>query len=229
MSGNPESVPTLRCLAVWLSATAAALGALALAAPRLTGALPRIRAGSPFDSLLLDASAAVLAGCALWCWLVTTVAVAEAVTGAARSTGARPGRLRSAVLAACGVALAAGAAPAAADQPVGLPPAPDDGRTAVSRLQPPDRATVADAALPGSPPAPIVPAALPSSAPRPGTVTVRTGDTLWAIAAAQLPEGSTDREVVRRWRAIWHANRRVVGPDPDHIEPRMVLRVEKES
>ena len=50
-------------------------------------------------------------------------------------------------------------------------------------------------------------------------VVVRPGDTLWAIARADLASrtdvASTAREV-RRWH---HANRDVIGPDPDLIHP----------
>jgi nucleoid-associated protein YgaU len=51
------------------------------------------------------------------------------------------------------------------------------------------------------------------------TVVVRRGDTLWAIARAHLGSqadvASTTHEV-RRWH---HANRDVIGPDPDLIHP----------
>ena len=70
-------------------------------------------------------------------------------------------------------------------------------------------------------------AALPTRAPI--TVTVEPGDSLWAIAERALPAEASDAEVDRRWRAIWRANREVIGVDPHHIEPRMVLRVDEES
>ncbi|MFZ3417872.1 LysM peptidoglycan-binding domain-containing protein [Arthrobacter sp. 3Tela_A] len=57
------------------------------------------------------------------------------------------------------------------------------------------------------------------------TVTVRAGDTLWNLAAAQLGPLATDHEVARHWPA-WHAaNRFVIGPDPHHLLPGQVLTV----
>jgi len=57
-----------------------------------------------------------------------------------------------------------------------------------------------------------------SSAPR-NPLTVRPGDTLWAIAAAHLPAGADDAEIDRGWRAWYVANATVIGPDPDLILP----------
>jgi hypothetical protein len=59
------------------------------------------------------------------------------------------------------------------------------------------------------------------------THTVRRGDTLWGIAAANLPPElrPTDAVIGRYWRQIWQANRRVVGADPDLIFPGTRLKV----
>jgi len=57
--------------------------------------------------------------------------------------------------------------------------------------------------------------AVPSAAGR-GTHVVRSGDTLTTIARARY--GS-----VARWRAIYEANRALIGPDPDELEVGMVL------
>ncbi|BDZ42915.1 hypothetical protein GCM10025865_22140 [Paraoerskovia sediminicola] len=49
------------------------------------------------------------------------------------------------------------------------------------------------------------------------------GDTLWSIAAAQLPDDATDADVARA-TASWHsANLDVIGTDPDLILPGQVL------
>lgn len=57
----------------------------------------------------------------------------------------------------------------------------------------------------------------------PSVVTVRSGDTLWGIAASALPTGTSAAHVARSV-ARWHtANRQVVGPDPDLILPGQVL------
>lgn len=62
------------------------------------------------------------------------------------------------------------------------------------------------------------PADLPVMRP-PHGVTVRPGDTLWAIAARR---GAIDLpEAVRAWH---QANRAVIGPDPDLILPGQYLR-----
>jgi resuscitation-promoting factor RpfA len=59
-----------------------------------------------------------------------------------------------------------------------------------------------------------------------GTHTVRPGDTLWGIAAAHLPPGwRSPATIDRYWRQLYHANRAVVGPDPDLIHPGTRLRV----
>jgi hypothetical protein len=50
-------------------------------------------------------------------------------------------------------------------------------------------------------------------------VVVRPGDSLWAIAAADLPVGHTDAEVARAWPRWYAKNRQVVGADPSQIRP----------
>ncbi|RYJ07635.1 MAG: LysM peptidoglycan-binding domain-containing protein [Actinomycetales bacterium] len=55
------------------------------------------------------------------------------------------------------------------------------------------------------------------------TVTVRTGDTLWAIAADGLEPGA-DPSAVKRSVDLWHrSNLDVIGPDPDVLHPGQVL------
>jgi nucleoid-associated protein YgaU len=91
---------------------------------------------------------------------------------------------------------------------VGLPPtAPGDDGRVVEGLRLPER--------------PSVPAA-------PALLVVRPGDSLWGIAERLLPAGASDADVDRRWRSLYRHNHEVVGPDPDHIEPRMTLHVPKE-
>ena len=53
------------------------------------------------------------------------------------------------------------------------------------------------------------------------TYVVRPGDSLSSIALAHPGTGSLDE----RWRAIWWANRDVVGDDPDLILPGQALRL----
>jgi nucleoid-associated protein YgaU len=121
------------------------------------------------------------------------------------------------VLACCGVALTATAAPALADPGAGaqqaLPPA-------VSGLPFPERASD-----------------LPALTRH--EVVVRAGDSLWAIAERHLsaadspadspagaPTGApTDAEITGAWHELYAHNRAVVGDDPSLIHPgqRLVL------
>ena len=54
---------------------------------------------------------------------------------------------------------------------------------------------------------------------------VRPGDSLWSLAARDLPAGSPAALVTARWHAIYAANRSVIGPDPDLIVPGQRLRL----
>jgi nucleoid-associated protein YgaU len=51
---------------------------------------------------------------------------------------------------------------------------------------------------------------------------VRTGDTLWDIAASHL-EHPTDAATTEAWKAIWRANRAVIGDEPALIHPGQQL------
>lgn len=54
--------------------------------------------------------------------------------------------------------------------------------------------------------------------PTPKTYTVKSGDTLWAIAKQTLGDGG-------RWREIYNNNVDVIGKDPNLIRPGQVLRI----
>lgn len=57
------------------------------------------------------------------------------------------------------------------------------------------------------------------------TATVRPGDTLWDLAAAQLGSGATDWEIAQQW-PHWHRhNLDRIGPEPGALRPGTVLRV----
>lgn len=127
--------------------------------------------------------------------------------------------------------------------PIGNPPAPSEIDSAVNSSPGP---TTTDqdsrtSSVPG-PPAPSItadPGAVPDPAVSPapasaadtatpatgtaagadGSVTVRPGDTLWAIAAHHLPSGATDAEIDTGWRAWYAANVDVIGANPDLIIP----------
>lgn len=73
------------------------------------------------------------------------------------------------------------------------------------------------------------PATLVVDQPRPATsvadeVVVRRGDTLWDICARHLPGDATDAEIAAEWPRWYQANRDVIGPDPDRIQPGQRLR-----
>jgi resuscitation-promoting factor RpfA len=59
-----------------------------------------------------------------------------------------------------------------------------------------------------------------------GAHAVRPGDTLWAIAEANLPPRWRSAAIIDRyWRQVYDANRAAVGPDPDLIHPGTRLLV----
>ena len=55
-------------------------------------------------------------------------------------------------------------------------------------------------------------------------VTVRRGDSLWAVAARHLGADATDSQVAREWPRWYAANRSVIGDDPDLLVPGQQLR-----
>lgn len=62
--------------------------------------------------------------------------------------------------------------------------------------------------IPGIPPA----QQRPDTKPVPSTLEIKPGDSLWAIAKAQLGDGS-------KWKDIYEANKDAIGPNPDMINP----------
>ena len=178
------------------------------------------RAGAPFDALLAAGAAVLLAGCTAWAWLVTTAVVLDAINGRSRTARVPAGaaQLRAA---GCGVALATGAAPATAagghDGPVAAAQRPGvEDRGMLAGLPMPDLAT-------GPPQRTGRP---PLLAPREAReVRVAPGDTLWALAARDLPGDASPAAVDRHWRLLWRVNRARLGPDPDVIQPGTSLRL----
>jgi LysM domain len=236
----------VRCLVVW-AAGSLALGALTLQMAARASELwasPTSLDALPLQDALLDLSALALVACGVWAWAVLTVTVGEALVlradagplPAARRTGARrtplvPGGARRLVLAACGVALVSGLAqPAlAAGSPHALHhrhPWGLSGLSGLSGLPLPERAVAPDR---GHRAASLRPSTAPSVPAPTRTVVVRPGDSLWSIAARDLPAGTRPAEAVpwiaRRWRAIYAANRAVIGADPDVLLPGQRLEV----
>jgi nucleoid-associated protein YgaU len=189
-----------RPVAIWLGVT----GAAALAAVSVPATWAAARSAADPDQvpdLLVALCATALAASLAWLWVVTTVTVAGLVSGTVRGGG---GTTRRLVLVACGIAVIAGtSAPAVA--------AGGDGPELLVGLPLPERAVA---------PARVHHRTEPPEPAAPGTYVVRAGDSLWSIARSH-PVVATS--VDDRWRAIWQANRDVVGDDPDLIHPGQAL------
>ncbi|GAA4371671.1 hypothetical protein [Nocardioides caricicola] len=177
------------------------LAATAAAATLVGWLLPvALAPAARFDDVLVRLCAAGGCAAAGWLYVVTTAAVAEAATGA--TTPGVPAPLRRLVLLACGAAVVAGLAVPAQATPGEVH---RDRRPSVAGLPFPDRAV----------------------SPRPAAevVVVHPGDTLWALAAADLGPDAAAAEIDARWREIYAQNRDVIGPDPDLIQPAQRLRL----
>jgi nucleoid-associated protein YgaU len=190
-----------RALAVWAAVTASAV-ASAAAMPAAWGAA-RVAAGpDAVVDLLVAACASGLAIALAWVWVVTSLTVAALLAGKSRGGD---GTTRRLVLVACGAAVLAG---------TGVPAlaAGGDGAEHLVGLALPDRAVAPTRTTAERRPPPRTVGAEP--------YVVRPGDSLWSIAQQHpVDAGSTEA----RWRAIWRANRAVVGDDPDLIHPGQAL------
>ncbi len=196
MSRELQSAPLLRCLVVWSTATAAAIALAALAADELATA-----SVTTFNSLVVTGCSLTLLVCAAWFWLAASVVVVGALRGASWSLPGCPSGLARLLMTACGVALLVPAAPAWADSDSGPTPV---GVDVLAGLPLPERAT---------------------HGPDRAVVVVAPGESLWSIAEQALGREATASEVDREWRAIWAANRSVIGADPDLIHPGARLRL----
>lgn len=54
-------------------------------------------------------------------------------------------------------------------------------------------------------------------------ITVRPGDTLWELVAADLGPGATDWEIARDWPRWYDHNAAAIGGDPGALAPGTVL------
>ncbi len=126
-------------------------------------------------------------------------------------------------------AFAAGPPPGAVGRPVmAVAPLPDLDRLAaapVARTAPIASTTPTRAPAPVAPEPPaghvtVVPL-LPASGGN--RVVVRPGDSLWHIAARDLPPGHSEADVARAWPRWYAANRATIGPDPREIKPGQIL------
>jgi LysM repeat protein len=221
-------------LAVWLGLglVVGVLGHL----PGRVGALARAASGR-WTPVVTQRLAAVLVGAVVGAMAAPTSAVGESVVPA-------PGFSASAAASSTPSATATAATP--------LPPttgpgftstAPTSSPTSAATTEPTSEPTrpatspvapTSDVAPPGwTPTRPLV---RPQPSPElvtgrvapgaeEGTVVVRRGDSLWAIAARHLDAGASDAEIARAWPRWYAANREVIGDDPDLLHPGMVLQV----
>ena len=239
---------TIRSLAVAVGALVASGVVTSLFAMLAASTWARIEGpapDSPADLLILGM---VSAGALLTAWLglgfvLAALASLPGALGAAFDALARrlaPKAVRRAValllgtaltLAVPTAALAAGDPAPGARAAAGLSvTAPDPGFRNTTPERPaastgaPSPGTAASAA-----PEPTTPAVVSSLGPlgqhphargdAGGHVVVRRGDTLWDIAARHLGPGATTAGIAHEWPR-WHAaNRELIGPDPDRIQP----------
>lgn len=175
-----------------------AVTAVAAAVAVVTGtsagpALDQLR-GDDFPAALL--AAGQLVGLAVSTWVLLVVAAASLRC----SLPGVPHALKALLFA--GVAVSIAAAPAHAERSHDL-----------TGLPLPDRPVASATAAP----------VIERSAVTAATVTVRSGDTLWAIAADTLPGDASSQQIAAACAAWYLANRDVIGADPDLVLPGQVL------
>jgi len=217
-AGDIPGLP--RLLGVLVAGTAAAVAAALLSA----GALRQLAGHGvrweerPLDELLTTVASCALTLCCLWIAAVLAATAVEVATGcSARVVQAlTPRAVRRTVLACCGIAVSTAtivspaaaheSPPGASRQRVGTPPAVH-GATLVG-LPLPDRTS----------------GVLPLHEPR-RVHRVRPGDCLWTVAEDLLRAPARPAAVDRAWRALYRANRTVIGEDPDVLLPGTALEL----
>lgn len=205
-----------RSATVGVGLTALTTGTLAWLWPDIVGTArlieslraPQANQVATFDTALGHLGGAFAALCVAWLWLCCTWSIIDAVTGAETARRGCPAFVRHAVLVACGLGLAAAAAPSyALDDPA---PNPLQGLTVPS--------------VPDTQPAPQGPTQRPTG-PNSTHVVVRPGQSLWRLAERHLPAGAdaaTVADLVSRLHAL---NRAQIGADPDVIHPGLRLQL----
>ena len=176
----------------------------------------------------------VVAWWALSFLIAFTAAVLErsgSVRAAAEAGRFSPAFMRRLALAAVGLQLATAPLAHAASGPAGPDP---DGPPAVAAAWVPTGGASAGGADPHWTPTPppedprtLAARQLRAPGPAPGTseVTVRAGDSLWSICAAQLGPLASDVDIALAWPRLYAANRDVIGGDPGLLHPGQVLRM----
>jgi hypothetical protein len=214
----------------WLAVTGALVAAPVLLWPELA----RLRGPSTdLTTPLRGICALVLVASLAWWWASATAVLAGAARGRLARPRGCPRVLHRLLLTCLGVGLVGGlGAPAVAD---GAPLSPGSA-PAVSSVQRlvglpyPDRAeTPVRPQRTRTPSAPIRPAmqepVLPDLPAPLRRHVVRPGDTLWALATHDLPDGASDAQIAFQCLLIYRANRAVIGDDPDLLLPGTTLRL----
>lgn len=231
-----DVVLRVRALAALVAVLLTTAGLLALVAPFLTPLLGGghvASAAAPatdLDELLvLVCTLLLLVGWARLALGTSVCLVAHLV----RRPGPAAGRLRPTTarrLAALLVGSSLGGLAAAPAFALSLP-APDVPGGSASSTSPASAAPATVALpLPGRPVGGRVASTQPPTSCRPTptrsadrqVLVVRAGDSLWSLAAAHLlphGRGASERAVDAAWRALYAANRSVIGPDPHLIRP----------
>lgn len=80
-------------------------------------------------------------------------------------------------------------------------------------------------APPAVDPGPLAPRQFRSPAESQASITVRAGDSLWSICAAELGPLASDLDIALAWPRLYQANRAVIGTDPGLLLPGQVLRL----
>ena len=211
-----DLVSPRRCLLVWALATLVTTLLLGWLLPHLlTGMSSRPPAGRFEEWLVLGCEVAAV-GATGWLWLLVSLVTLEASGRTTHGHAGVPPAIRRLVLAACGVGLAGGlAVPAyATSSPSPLAGLPLPDRPTTHALPRPGGATHPEPAADRSP-APVATAR---------TVRVVAGDSLWSLAAADLPADADLADIDAHWRALHDANRDLID-DPDLIRPGQLLRL----
>ncbi len=176
-----------------------------------------ISGSAPFDTLLRHGALVAVAGATLWGVLVLGAVVIEGISGGRVAAAPRlgcPARWHRWLLAAVTAVLTGSllAAPANAEQR----PAP----RVLEGLALPDRPA-------GEGPLDTT-ANLRAREPPAvsGWVTVRPGDSLWAISRHLLPADAPAGSIADLTRTLYLLNRTTIGEDPDLIRPGQRLHVQ---